>query len=97
MLFLIIMHKSKLIHLIFCLQKKTLTFHTVIMHIKSIWNKDQGHYYFNIFLINIRINYLKITINYKCYVMIKLTVMRGLILIKQVHQKSVIIATFGIF
>ena len=66
------------------------------MHIKSIWNKDQGHYYFNIFLINIRINYLKITINYKCYVMIKLTVMRGLILIKQVHQKSVIIATFGI-
>ena len=30
--------------------EKTLTFHNVIIHIKSVWNKDQNHYYSNILL-----------------------------------------------
>ena len=30
--------------------EKTLTFHNVIIHIKSVWNKDQNHYYYSIFL-----------------------------------------------
>ena len=30
--------------------EKTLTFHNVIIHIKSVWNKDQYHYYYNICL-----------------------------------------------
>ena len=31
-------------------QEKTLTFHNVFINIKSVWNKDQNHYYCNIFL-----------------------------------------------
>ena len=30
--------------------ERTLTFHDVIIHIKSVWNKDQNHYYYNISL-----------------------------------------------
>ena len=30
--------------------EKTLTFHDVIIRIKSVWNKDQNYYYYNIFL-----------------------------------------------
>ena len=30
--------------------QKTLTFHNDIMHIKSVWNKDQSHYCYNKFL-----------------------------------------------
>ena len=30
--------------------EKTLTFHNVIIHIKSVWNKDQNYYYYDIFL-----------------------------------------------
>ena len=34
---------------------------------------------------------------YKCYIMIELTFLKGLIkIVKQVHQKSVIFATIGI-
>ena len=29
--------------------EKTLTYH-VMIYIKSVWNKDQNHYYYNIFL-----------------------------------------------
>ena len=32
---------------------------------------------------------------YKCYILIELTFQKGLMLIKQVHQKSVMIATIG--
>ena len=36
--------------------------------------------------------------NYECYIMmIELTLLKELMLIKQVHQKSVIFATIGIF
>ena len=27
-----------------------MTFHDVIILIKSVWNKDQNHYYYNVFL-----------------------------------------------
>ena len=29
--------------------EKTLSFHKVVIHIKSVWNKDQSHYYYYIF------------------------------------------------
>ena len=29
-------------------QEKTLTFYNVIIDIKSVWNKDQNHYYDNV-------------------------------------------------
>ena len=41
MLFLIIMQKSKLIH------ANVLTFHNAIL-IKSVWNKNENHYCYNI-------------------------------------------------
>ena len=28
--------------------EKTLTFHNVIIHLGSVWSKDQNHYYYNI-------------------------------------------------
>ena len=36
-----------------------LTLHNVIILIKSVLNKDQNHYYYEIFLENVRISYLK--------------------------------------
>ena len=36
-------------------------------------------------------------INYKCYIMIQLTCLKELVLIKQMHQKSAIFITNGIF
>ena len=39
--------------------EKILTLHNAIILIKSLLNKDQNHYYYNIFLENIRINQLK--------------------------------------
>ena len=50
MLFLIIMQESKLIHMILCLYIKALTLYNVIALMKSVFNKDQNHYYYNIFL-----------------------------------------------
>ena len=29
---------------------KSLTFHNVIIHMNLVWNKDENHYYYNIFL-----------------------------------------------
>ena len=53
MLLFIIMQESKLIHM-----KKTLPLHNVIILIKSVFNKNKNHYYYEKF----RINYLKISI-----------------------------------
>ena len=41
--------------------EKTITFHDVILLIKSVWNKDKNNYYYNIFLENVsfHMNYLK--------------------------------------
>ena len=47
---LIIMLKSKLIHMIFLPLEKTLTFHNVEILIKSVFNKDQNHHYNNVLL-----------------------------------------------
>ena len=44
MLFLIIVKKSKLINVILCLWKKTLTFQIVTIFIKSVYNKDKNNY-----------------------------------------------------
>ena len=56
-IFSIILRKSKLILMILCLWKniifsyeKILSFHNVIILIKSVLNKDQNHYYYKIFL-----------------------------------------------
>ena len=64
--------------------EKTLTFY-VIIHIRSVCNKDQNHYYYNIFLeiCSYQLKKLKITISYKCCIMIELTHLKKLILIKR--------------
>ena len=49
MSFLIIVLKLKLIHTILYFQKKKLTFHVIIL-IKSVFNKNESNYYYNIFL-----------------------------------------------
>ena len=46
---IIILEISKLIHIILYLLK-ILTFHNVIMLIKSVVNKNKNKYYYNIFL-----------------------------------------------
>ena len=53
------MQESKLIYMILCLQKKTFTFHNVIIVIKSVLKKNEKHCYCNIFLV--LIIYLNIT------------------------------------
>ena len=42
--------ESELIHIILYLYKKTLTFHNVIILIKSVVTENKNNYYFNIFL-----------------------------------------------
>ena len=42
------MQESKLIHMIFFLPEKTLALHHVIILIKSVSNKNQNQYYYNI-------------------------------------------------
>ena len=42
--------------------EKTLIFYYVIIHIKSVWNRDINHYYYNVFLEKVRINHQKILI-----------------------------------
>ena len=49
MLFLIFMQNTKLIHDSLPLEK-TLTSHNVIILIKSVFNKDENNYCYNIFL-----------------------------------------------
>ena len=48
MLILIIMKKSKLIHIIFLPLEKTLILHDLMILIKSVLDKNQNHYYYNI-------------------------------------------------
>ena len=52
MLFLIIMQESKFIHMILWLStfRKKLTLYDVIILIRSVFNKDQNHYFYDIFL-----------------------------------------------
>ena len=44
------MQESKLIHVILCLYIKALTLYNVMVLMKSVFNKDQNHYYYNVFL-----------------------------------------------
>ena len=44
------MQESKLIHMILFFLGKTLNLQNVITLIKSVFNKNKNHYYFNIFL-----------------------------------------------
>ena len=49
-LFLIIRQELKLIHMVFLPLENTSTLHNFIILVKSAFNEDQNHYYYNIFL-----------------------------------------------
>ena len=72
------------------------TFHNVIILIKSVVNKNENKYYYNIFLEKGSYKDKWMFAYYKCYISIELTFLKELMLIKQVHQKSVIFVTIGI-
>ena len=82
----------------------TLTFHNVIIFIRSIVNKNKKNYYYNIFLekgsyedkVNTKL-FKWMFLHCKCYISIKMTFLKGLILVKQVNKKSEIFVTIGIF
>ena len=83
--------------------EKILTFHSVIILFKSVVNKNKNNYYYNVFLKKgsykdkSNTEYFKwIFVNYKCYISIELRFLKELMLIKQVHQKSVIFVTIDI-
>ena len=73
-----------------------MTFHNVIIRIKSVVNKNKKEYYYNLFLQKGLHKDKWMFVYYKCYIMIELTVLSELMLIKQEHQKSVIFATVAI-
>ena len=77
-----------------------MTFHNVMMLIKSVFNKNKNNHYYNIFLEKASYELPKkyfFCVKYKCYIMIELTLLKGLLLIRQVNQKSLIFVTIGIF
>ena len=86
--------------------EKILSFHNVVMLIKSVVNKNKNEYYYSIFLEKglhkdqSNTEYFKMNVGICLYVMsfilIELTFLKELMLIKQVHQKSVIFVTIGI-
>ena len=59
------------------------TFHNVIILIKSVVNKNENKYYYNIFLEKGSYKDKWMFVYYKCYIMIELTFLKELILIKQ--------------
>ena len=59
------------------------TFHNVIILIKSVVNKNENKYYYNIFLEKGSYKDKWMFVYYKCYIMIELTFLNELILIKQ--------------
>ena len=79
-----------------------MTFHNVIILIKSVVNMNKTEYYYNIFLEKglykdkSDTQYFQIFVYYKCYISIELTLLKELMLIKQLHQKSAVFATIGI-
>ena len=60
-----------------------LTFHNVIILIKSVVNKNENKYYYNIFFEKSSYKDKWMFVYYKCYIMIELTFLKELILIKQ--------------
>ena len=83
--------------------EKILTFHNVIISITLVVNKNENNYYYHIFVlvkvrmkINPKHNYFKsVFVYYKCYVLIELAFLKELMLIKQVHQKTVYLPLLG--
>ena len=72
--------------------------------IKSVVNKDKNNDYYKIFLekVCIKINPLQNIFKWmfaycKSYISTELTFLKELMLIKQVHQKSVMFVTFYIY
>ena len=86
----IVLERSELVDMILYLLKKILTFHSVIILIKSFINKNKNIYYDNTFLEKGLHKDRWLFVYYKCYIMIELTFLKKLILIKQMHQNSVI-------
>ena len=76
----------------FLLLEKTMTFHVIILlrklgiKIKIITT--------TIYFLEKSSNYLKKCFLYKCYIMKEFTLLKKLMLIKQVHQKSAILGIF---
>ena len=73
-----------------------LTFHNVIILIKSVVIKNENKYYYNIFLEKGSYKDKWMFVYYKCYIIIELTFLKELMLIKQVHQMSVTFVTISI-
>ena len=76
--------------------EKILTFHNVIILIKSVVNKNKNKYYYNIFLEKGLYKDEWMFKYYKCYIMVEFIFLKEFVLMKQVHQKSVIFVTIGI-
>ena len=74
--------------------EKAMTFQNVIILIKSVWNKNKNNYCYNIFLEKASYELPK---NWALHNMTELIFLKELMLIRQANQKSVIIATVGIF
>ena len=79
-----------------------MTFLKIIILIKSVVNKNKNEYYYNKFLEKgsykdkSDTQYFQINIYYKWYILIEWTFLKELMLIKQVHQKSVVFVSIGI-
>ena len=76
----------------------SLIFDNVIILIKSVVNKNENKYCYNIFLEKDLYKYhfqYAIFVYYKCNIMTELKFLKELVLIKQEHQKSVIFVTIG--
>ena len=83
--------------------EKISTFYNVIILIMSVVNKNKNEYYYNIFLEKgfykdkpIQNIFKWMFLYYKCYILIELAFLKRLMLIKQVHKKSVIFVAIGI-
>ena len=64
--------------------------------IQSVANKNKNKYCYNIFFEKSLYKDKWIFAYYKCNIMIELTFLKELLLIRQVHQKTMIFDTFGI-
>ena len=76
-----------------------MTFHNVIILIKLVVNKNKNEYYYNILLEKGSYkdkSFTQMFVYCKLYILIELTFLKELMLIKQVHQKSVMFVTIGI-
>ena len=76
-----------------------MTFHNVVILIKSVWNKDKNNYYYNIFLEKASYELRKRKVLRKIWMLYynRIDTSKKMMLIKQVHQKSAIFVTIGIF